>query len=82
MEGCDLIFQMGTAKFGVRNEDGSLNDDLLRKVAAQESIRMVEIKLSQGAKPGKGGLLSGYRFAKRFTFTPFPGSISDRRLST
>ena len=57
MEGCDLIFQMGTAKFGVRNEDGSLNDDLLRKVAAQESIRMVEIKLSQGAKPGKGGLL-------------------------
>jgi glutamate synthase domain-containing protein 2 len=57
VEGCDLIFQMGTAKFGVRNEDGSLNDDKLCEVASHDSIRMIEIKLSQGAKPGKGGLL-------------------------
>ncbi len=57
MEGCDLIFQMGTAKFGVRNEDGSLNDDKLKEVCANDSIKMIEIKLSQGAKPGKGGLL-------------------------
>ena len=57
MEGCDLIFQMGTAKFGVRNEDGSLNDQMLSDLAAKDSIRMIEIKLSQGAKPGKGGLL-------------------------
>lgn len=57
MEDCDLIFQMGTAKFGVRNEDGSLNDDKLQKLAAKPQIRMIEIKMSQGAKPGKGGLL-------------------------
>ncbi len=56
-EGCDLIFQMGTAKFGVRNEDGTLNDDKLKELAGKESIKMVEIKFSQGAKPGKGGLL-------------------------
>ena len=57
MEKCDLIFQMGTAKFGVRNEDGSLNDDLLAKLAAEDPIKVIEIKFSQGAKPGKGGLL-------------------------
>lgn len=57
MEGCDLIFQMGTAKFGVRNDDGSLNDEKLKDIADQPSVKMIEIKLSQGAKPGKGGLL-------------------------
>ena len=57
MEGCDLIFQMGTAKFGVRDQDGLLDDEKLAALAAEESIKMIEIKLSQGAKPGKGGLL-------------------------
>ena len=57
MEGCDLIFQLGTAKFGVRNDDGTLNDAKLTELAAREEIKMIEIKLSQGAKPGKGGLL-------------------------
>ncbi len=56
-EGCDLIFQMGTAKFGVRHPDGSLDDDKLKALAAKDSIKMIEIKFSQGAKPGKGGLL-------------------------
>ncbi|MEM1133293.1 MAG: FMN-binding glutamate synthase family protein [Pseudomonadota bacterium] len=57
--GCDLVFQIGTAKYGVRNDDGSINDEKLRKVAAHEQVRMFEIKLSQGAKPGKGGILPG-----------------------
>jgi glutamate synthase domain-containing protein 2 len=57
MEGADLIFQMGTAKFGVRHPDGRLDDQRLRELAAQENIKMIEIKFSQGAKPGKGGLL-------------------------
>ena len=57
MEGCDLIFQMGTAKFGVRTEDGRLDEAKLAAVAALEQVKMIEIKLSQGAKPGKGGLL-------------------------
>ncbi|MCY4512613.1 MAG: FMN-binding glutamate synthase family protein [Bdellovibrionales bacterium] len=56
-EGADLIFQMGTAKFGVRKSDGSLDPELLEKISALESVKMIEIKLSQGAKPGKGGLL-------------------------
>ena len=57
MENCDLIFQIGTAKFGVRNEDGTLNEEKLKAISAKEQIKMIEIKLSQGAKPGKGGLL-------------------------
>lgn len=57
MEGCDLIFQMGTAKFGVREEDGSLDETKLTDLAARDEVKMIEIKLSQGAKPGKGGLL-------------------------
>ena len=57
MEECSLIFQIGTAKFGVRNPDGSLNDQKLIDLAKKPQIKMVEIKFSQGAKPGKGGLL-------------------------
>lgn len=55
--GCDLVYQIGTAKYGVRDHEGHLDDDKLKAVAANESIRMFEIKLSQGAKPGKGGIL-------------------------
>ncbi|MEO1493511.1 MAG: FMN-binding glutamate synthase family protein [Pseudomonadota bacterium] len=55
--GCDIVFQIGTAKYGVRDTDGALSDDRLRAVAAHEQVRMFEIKLSQGAKPGKGGIL-------------------------
>jgi glutamate synthase domain-containing protein 2 len=57
--GCDVVFQFGTAKYGVRDEAGRLSDDKLRAVAAHEQVRMIEIKLSQGAKPGKGGILPG-----------------------
>ena len=57
MENCDLIFQMGTAKFGVRNKDGTLNEQKFKEVASLPQVKMIEIKLSQGAKPGKGGLL-------------------------
>ena len=57
--GCDLIFQIGTAKYGVRDDQGQLSDDKLRTIAGHEAVRMFEIKLSQGAKPGKGGILPG-----------------------
>ncbi|MEP3226409.1 MAG: FMN-binding glutamate synthase family protein [Parasphingorhabdus sp.] len=57
--GCDIVFQIGTAKYGVRNADGSLSDKKLRAIAAHEQVRMFEIKMSQGAKPGKGGILPG-----------------------
>lgn len=55
--GCDIVFQIGTAKYGVRDKDGNLWDDKLREVAEIENVRMFELKLSQGAKPGKGGIL-------------------------
>ena len=57
--GCDIVFQIGTAKYGVRNPDGSLSTDKLKAVAAHDEVKMFEIKLSQGAKPGKGGILPG-----------------------
>lgn len=57
--GADLVFQIGTAKFGVRDAEGGLSDDKLREVSAHETVRMFEIKLAQGAKPGKGGILPG-----------------------
>lgn len=57
--GCDLVYQIGTAKFGVRDEHGNLSDEKLRKIAEHPQIRMFELKLAQGAKPGKGGILPG-----------------------
>jgi len=57
--GADIVYQIGTAKYGVRDSDGQLDDGLLREIAAHEQVRMFEIKLSQGAKPGKGGILPG-----------------------
>ncbi len=55
--GCDLIFQIGTAKYGVRHPDGRLDEERLREIAARPEVKLFEIKLSQGAKPGKGGIL-------------------------
>ena len=51
----DLIFQIGTAKYGVCDSQGRLDDDRLREVARQ--VKAFEIKISQGAKPGRGGVL-------------------------
>ena len=55
--GCDIVFQLGTAKFGVRDADGNLDDERLAAIAAHPQVRMFEVKLAQGAKPGKGGIL-------------------------
>lgn len=57
--GADIVFQIGTAKYGVRDEQGQLDPAKLAAIAANEHVRMFEIKLSQGAKPGKGGMLPG-----------------------
>ncbi|HEX7607140.1 MAG TPA: FMN-binding glutamate synthase family protein [Usitatibacter sp.] len=55
--GCDVIAQIGTAKYGVRNPDGSFSPEKARELA--KKVKAFEIKLSQGAKPGKGGVLPG-----------------------
>ena len=57
--GCDIVFQIGTAKYGVRDAHGHLSDEKLKAVAAHPQVKMIEIKLAQGAKPGKGGILPG-----------------------
>ncbi|HHL45547.1 MAG TPA: FMN-binding glutamate synthase family protein, partial [Gammaproteobacteria bacterium] len=57
--GGDIIFQIGTAKYGVRDADGRLSDDRLRELA--EQVKAFEIKLSQGAKPGRGGVLPAHK---------------------
>jgi glutamate synthase domain-containing protein 2 len=57
--GCDIVFQVGTAKYGVRDSAGQLSDERLREVAAHPQVKMFELKMSQGAKPGKGGVLPG-----------------------
>jgi glutamate synthase domain-containing protein 2 len=57
--GCDIVMQIGTAKYGIRDHDGNFSP-----VRAKELARVVkafEIKLSQGAKPGKGGMLPGVK---------------------
>ena len=55
--GGDLIWQIGTGYFGCRNQDGTFSGELFKEQVAHPNIKMVEIKLSQGAKPGHGGIL-------------------------
>lgn len=55
--GGDIIWQIGTGYFGCRHTDGSFNDEAFRERAHFPQVKMIEIKLSQGAKPGHGGIL-------------------------
>jgi glutamate synthase domain-containing protein 2 len=59
--GADIVFQIGTAKFGVRKKEGGFDAERLKAVAAHPEVKMFEIKMSQGAKPGKGGILPGVK---------------------
>ena len=55
--GGDLIWEIGSGYFGCRNEDGTFSPERFKERAADPQIKMIEIKLSQGAKPGHGGVL-------------------------
>jgi glutamate synthase domain-containing protein 2 len=57
--GGDLVYQVGTGYFGCRADDGRFDPDRFAETAARESVRMIELKISQGAKPGHGGILPG-----------------------
>nr|WP_207764683.1 FMN-binding glutamate synthase family protein [Marinicaulis flavus] len=59
--GCDIVFQIGTAKYGCRKDGGELDEEKLAAIAAYPQVKMIEVKLAQGAKPGKGGLLPGVK---------------------
>ena len=81
--GADIVFQMGTAKYGVRDLAGNLSDDKLRELVSHDQVRMFEIKLSQGAKPGKGGILPGGKVTEEIArirgIPPGHDSISPNR---
>ncbi len=57
--GGDLIWEIGSGYFGCRNEDGSFNEERFTQNALDPQVKMIELKLSQGAKPGHGGVLPG-----------------------
>ncbi len=57
--GGDLNWQIGSGYFGCRKDDGSFDPDLFAEQTQDDQIKMIEIKLSQGAKPGHGGILPG-----------------------
>ena len=62
--GGDLIFEVGSGYFCCRNEDGSFSPERFADIAANPQIKMVELKLSQGAKPGHGGVLPAAKVTK------------------
>ncbi|MFN2361229.1 MAG: FMN-binding glutamate synthase family protein [Marinobacter sp.] len=57
--GGDLVWEIGSGYFGCRNKDGSFSEEMFRKNASLDQVKMIELKLSQGAKPGHGGILPG-----------------------
>ncbi|MDX1693777.1 MAG: FMN-binding glutamate synthase family protein [Ketobacteraceae bacterium] len=81
--GADIVFQIGTAKYGVRDQDGRLDKEKLKTIAAKPQIKMFELKLSQGAKPGKGGILPAVKVTEEIArirgIAPHMDSISPNR---
>lgn len=63
----DLIWQVGTGYFGCRNEEGNFSPSLFTENAGRPSVKMIEIKLSQGAKPGHGGILPAKKNTKEIS---------------
>ncbi|WP_034258910.1 FMN-binding glutamate synthase family protein [Aequorivita capsosiphonis] len=57
LKGGDLVYEVGTGYFGCRTEDGNFSPEEFKKKAAIPEVKMIEIKISQGAKPGHGGVL-------------------------
>lgn len=68
LQGGDLVWQIGTGYFGCREPDGRFSlERLVERVNATRAIRMIEVKLSQGAKPGKGGVLPGRKVTREIS---------------
>ncbi|MGB0430692.1 MAG: FMN-binding glutamate synthase family protein, partial [Bacteroidia bacterium] len=66
--GADIVYQIGTGYFGVRDNEGNFDIEKLKKLVNQyPQIRAIEIKLSQGAKPGKGGVLPAKKITKEIS---------------
>jgi glutamate synthase domain-containing protein 2 len=67
--GGELVFQIGTAYFGCRDEQGRFSIERLKELVQQAPVRAIEVKLSQGAKPGLGGLLPGAKVSAEIAAT-------------
>lgn len=67
--GGDLIWEIGTGYFGCRTADGHFDAELFSINAQRDQVKMVEIKLSQGAKPGRGGMLPGKKVSAEIAVT-------------
>lgn len=67
--GGDLIWEIGSGYFGCRNEDGTFNADKFAEGAKDPQVKMVELKLSQGAKPGQGGILPAAKITREIAET-------------
>ena len=67
--GGDLIWEIGSGYFGCRNPDGTFSAERFAEAAAADQVKMVEIKLSQGAKPGHGGVLPGAKVSAEIAAT-------------
>jgi glutamate synthase domain-containing protein 2 len=80
---CDIIMQVGTANYGIRDEEGRFSLARARELAALPQVKAFEIKLSQGAKPGKGGLLPAAKVTEQIArirgIPPNQDSISPNR---
>lgn len=59
INGGDLVWEIGSGYFGCRNDDGSFSEERFIANAGSKQVKMIEVKLSQGAKPGQGGILPG-----------------------
>nr|WP_294691061.1 FMN-binding glutamate synthase family protein [uncultured Friedmanniella sp.] len=68
-KGGELVFQIGTAYFGCRDDDGRFSMDRLKDLVAGAPVRALEIKLSQGAKPGLGGVLPAAKVSAEIAAT-------------
>ncbi len=66
-QGGDLIWQIGTGYFGCRTEEGNFCPEQFAEEANMEDVKMIEIKLSQGAKPGHGGILPAAKITKEIS---------------
>lgn len=67
--GGDLVWNIGSGYFGCRNFDGSFSEENFRQNALREAVKMIEVKLSQGAKPGQGGILPGAKVSAEIAKT-------------
>jgi len=85
-EGGDIVWQIGTGYFGCRDKEGNFNEALFQEGACKEQVKMIEIKLSQGAKPGHGGILPARKNTEEIAairkVKPFEDVISPPAHST